>query len=189
MILQEVNKEKVKSNVTGIMVEPKKMIGGVTNKDGKVVSAKVQKKTDKTCSVSVIVITGAADQMDWEGEHNSSKTGRHFRVGEVLFRVSQVRALPFLILAIIVVGQSHYYNYFCHPIAWLQGKWLIRQPLNGKRPCEISFLITGSSFNISIYFTPRPFPGHPCLLVSPVTLMWPEVTLTLPPTQSLMTPS
>jgi len=39
-ILEEVNKEKVKSNVTGIMVEPKKMIGGVTNKDGKVISAK-----------------------------------------------------------------------------------------------------------------------------------------------------
>ena len=41
-ILEEVNKEKVKSNVTGIMVEPKKMIGGVTNKDGKVISAKVK---------------------------------------------------------------------------------------------------------------------------------------------------
>jgi len=39
-ILEEVNKEKVKSKVTGIMVEPKKMLGGVTNKDGKVVSAK-----------------------------------------------------------------------------------------------------------------------------------------------------
>ena len=41
-ILEEVNKEKVKSKVTGIMVEPKKMLGGVTNKDGKVVSAKVK---------------------------------------------------------------------------------------------------------------------------------------------------
>ena len=40
--MEEVNKEKVKSNVTGIMVEPKKMIGGVTNKDGKVISAKVK---------------------------------------------------------------------------------------------------------------------------------------------------
>jgi len=39
-ILEEVNKEKVKSKVTGIMVEPKKMLGGVIKKDGKVVSAK-----------------------------------------------------------------------------------------------------------------------------------------------------
>ena len=41
-ILEEVNKEKVKSKVTGIMVEPKKMLGGVIKKDGKVVSAKVK---------------------------------------------------------------------------------------------------------------------------------------------------
>ena len=39
--MEEVNKEKVKSKVTGIMVEPKKMLGGVIKKDGKVVSAKV----------------------------------------------------------------------------------------------------------------------------------------------------
>ena len=63
--MEEVNKEKVKSNVTGVMVEPKKMIGGVTNKDGKVISAKVKLENigrpRNTSEIILMIVTNNTD--------------------------------------------------------------------------------------------------------------------------------